>query len=189
MHPCIMSTLLTWCDIFRVRRRSPEFHVYPHKQSENTNLGYHISDTESQRLLAKQSVLWQVLIDVSKCLIVSVSGLLQLEHDCNRILRHYGKYLPKRPDETTQNTEYLQHKIQSICRLQTWGLDVVNLLQYVLYVMLGFYFDRDVTETPFPLKPHPAPRRRGSYLFLCTKRRLRMRQSATTSVYQVAMFD
>lgn len=55
--------------------------------------------------------------------------------------------------------------------------------------MLGVYFDRDVTGTPFPLEPHPAPRRRGSYLFLCTKRRLRMRPLATTTVYQVAMVD
>jgi hypothetical protein len=31
--------------------------------------------------------------------------------------------------------------------------------------MLGLCFDRDVTETPFPLKPHPAPRRRGSYIY------------------------
>jgi hypothetical protein len=65
----------------------------------------------------------------------------------------------------------------------------MNLLQLMLYVMLGFYFDRDVTETPFPLKPHPAPRRRCSYLFLCTKRRLRMPPLATATVYQVAMAD
>jgi len=67
----------------------------------------------------------------------------------------------------------------------------VILLQNALHIILGIYFDKDETETetPFPLKPHPAPKRQGSYLFLCTKRRQRMRQLATTTVYQVTMVE